>query len=280
MSSYTDHAYGEHGSQFVRVWRPVAASTPAAVPVVFIVHGGFWRAKFGLTTAAGTACESIAPDLAHRGLAAVEIEYRRGDDFPYPHPNDDVVAAVRFVGRRRNVIGGVNLRTDRAAMLGFSAGGQLALCAALELEPALRPVAVFAVAPVADLELAAELRLGDGGDAVVRYMGGDAGERPLAYSRACPTCRAAELAALPCQLVTVAGLNDVDVPLQLTAALRRALARRRPAQSPIDIDVPGADHYDLMDARHAAWEDRVVGQLLASLHDGSGEGAAATFGTT
>lgn len=231
--TYSDYLYGPNPSQFVRIWRPPVAHAPGTpqltpqltpVPVVYILHGGFWKAKYGIATAAGTACETIAPDLVTRGFAAVEIEYRRGDAFPFPHPNEDVLEAMRFVSR--TLRGAFGLQTQSAALLGFSAGGQLALWTALELEPELRPAVVIGVAPVADLELAVSLRLSDEGDAVQRYVGGRPSEVPEAYKRACPTRRAAEMANLPLPIVICSGEQDTDVPLQVANSLRRAVARQ------------------------------------------------------
>lgn len=280
--TYSDYLYGPHPSQFVRIWRPPATNTARTphlvpVPVVYILHGGFWKAKYGIATAAGTACETIAPDLVTRGFAAVEIEYRRGDAFPFPKPNQDVLEAMRFVSRRLRTAFG--LKTDSAALLGFSAGGQLALWTALELEPALRPSVVIGVAPVSDLELGVSLRLSDEGDAVERYIGGSPSERPDAYKQACPTRRAAEMAKLPFPVVVCSGLQDTDVPLQVAHSLRGAVERalrldqgQPPTQQGQQnvqqnvgserpdtlgnltfLEIPDADHYALMDATSAAW---------------------------
>jgi acetyl esterase/lipase len=246
---FSDHLYGEHASQFVRLWRP-PSTTP--VGIVYIVHGGFWKEKYGLNTPAGTACETIAPDLVRRGFAAVEIEYRRGDTFPFPVPSEDVAAAVSFVDSRLKRHYNL-LDADSATMLGFSAGGQLVLLAVLEIETALRPSAVIAVAPVANLALAAELRLSDDGDAVVRYMGGSEEEIPSKYARACPTCRACELAQMRGRIAIVAGGKDTDVPLQVVNSLRDALKGSAGQTRARVLDLPDAAHYDMMNATNPAW---------------------------
>lgn len=256
MGCYSDHMYGTDPSQFVRVWRP-ASSAPARV--VYVVHGGFWKAKYGLNTSAGTACESVAPDLVRRGFAAVEVEYRRGRAFPFPAPDEDVVAAVAFVDsrlKRHYRLCDVN----EAAMLGFSAGGQLVLGAALALTPALRPSKIIAVAPVADLHLAAELRLSDDGDAVQTYMGGESESREAQYQCACPTRRAGDLAKYPGFIAIVAGECDEDVPLRVVDSLRERLIMFQNESMDgglVDlksVNVPGANHYDMMNAHHSEWE--------------------------
>lgn len=256
MSCYSDHMYGSDPSQFVRVRRP-ASSGPARV--VYVVHGGFWKAKYGLNTVAGTACESVAPDLVRRGFAAIEVEYRRGSAFLFPAPDEDVVAAVAFVDKRLKKHYRLCDAAD-SALLGFSAGGQLVLGAVLALAPSLQPGKVVAVAPVADLHLAAQLRLSDDGDAVQTYLGGESNDKEVQYMRACPTCRAEELARYAGSIAIVAGTCDDDVPLRVVDSLRERLIRFRNETTAGDIvdlklvNVPEANHYDLMNAQHPQWE--------------------------
>ena len=68
------HRYGAHPSQYIRVAVPNGDS---ACPVAVIVHGGFWKNKYAMDSA---AIESLAPFLVARGFATVEVEYRRRDD--------------------------------------------------------------------------------------------------------------------------------------------------------------------------------------------------------
>lgn len=262
--SYSDHVYGPDPSQFVRVRRPASSAT---VRVVYIVHGGFWKAKYGLNTEAGTACESVAPDLVRRGFAAVEVEYRRGPAFPYPAPDEDVAAAVKFVNRRLKSHFRLCDAVD-AALLGFSAGGQLVLGAAVALSQELRPSTVVAVAPVADLHLAVEMGLSDDGGAVQKYMGGEIESRERQYQRACPTCRAKELAKLPgFKVHLVAGTRDEDVPQRIVESLRERLTGLQQENMTGEgfifrsVVVQGANHYDLMNANHPDW--KTIAALLS-----------------
>lgn len=248
----SDHAYGSHASHFVRVWRlPKTSACPqlAVKPVVFVVHGGFWKQKYGLDTASGSGCSTVAPALVRRGLVAVEVEYRRGDDFPHPAPIDDVADAVRYCLEDKNL----GLDAALVTLLGFSAGGQLVLQAALQLSPGFKPQSVVAVAPVADLALAARLRLSDGGDAVERAFSG------VGMREGCPTCCAESLAALcdsGCQIAVVAGLDDVDVPLEIVDSFRSELQKfANPESKLCFVNIPDANHYNLMDADHACWEE-------------------------
>jgi len=115
--------YGSHPEQVVDV--------AGDGPVVAVIHGGCFRARYGRDL-----CAPIAADLVARGYRAANVEYRRLDaGGTWPEPLDDVVAAARAV---------------RAALLvGHSAGGHLALLAAGRLD-----LPAVAQAPVADLALA------------------------------------------------------------------------------------------------------------------------------
>ncbi len=82
-------AYGDHPEQVMDVRH--AASPPAArARVAVFLHGGFWRREWGRDT-----IDTLAVDLANRGWATVNVEYRRlGCDGGWPVTGDDVAAAV------------------------------------------------------------------------------------------------------------------------------------------------------------------------------------------
>ena len=132
-------ATAPHPEQVADLWLP-AGDGPH--PGVVLVHGGCWRAEYGRDLE-----HRVAADLAARGLAVWNVEYRRLDcDGDWPVPLDDVVAAVD---------GALPAEIDpgRIALAGHSAGGHLALLAASRV----RVRGVLAQAPVSDLRLAAEL---------------------------------------------------------------------------------------------------------------------------
>ena len=106
-----------------------------------LVHGGCCRAEYGRDLE-----HRVAVDLAARGLAAWNVEYRRLDcDGDWPMTLEDVVAAAIALP--------AEIDAGRVAIAGHSAGGHLALLAAKRL----RVRGVLAQAPVCDLRLAAEL---------------------------------------------------------------------------------------------------------------------------
>jgi len=58
--------------------------------VAVLIHGGFWRARYGLDLE-----HSLAADLVARGWTVWNIEYRRiGEGGGWPETYDDVCAAI------------------------------------------------------------------------------------------------------------------------------------------------------------------------------------------
>ncbi len=115
-------AYGPATSQVVEVFLPKGKGP---FPVVVLLHGGCWLRQFeGLKQTSG-----IAADLAARGVAVWNIDYR-GVDEPgggYPGTYQDVATAV---DRLRAEAPRYRLDLNRLVVVGHSAGGHLGLWAA------------------------------------------------------------------------------------------------------------------------------------------------------
>src|SRR5260370_26103446 len=62
-------AYGPETLQFGDLYLPTGAGPRTTI---ILIHGGYWRARYGLDLMTG-----LAEDLAARGFAAWNIEYRR-----------------------------------------------------------------------------------------------------------------------------------------------------------------------------------------------------------
>jgi acetyl esterase/lipase len=62
------HRYGPHPDQFLELTLPDGSGP---LPVVVVLHGGFWRAAYGVDLA-----RPLAASLAGDGIAAVAVEYR------------------------------------------------------------------------------------------------------------------------------------------------------------------------------------------------------------
>ncbi len=108
--------------------------------LVVLVHGGFWRSEWALDT-----MESIAVDLARRGVNTWNIEYRRlGTGGGWPASAHDVLTALEFTPR-------LGLDHVPPTVIGHSAGGQLAVWAASRARP--RVGRVIGLGAVTNLEL-------------------------------------------------------------------------------------------------------------------------------
>ena len=178
MSSGKKFSYGSHAEQFIRLTYPEQekhGNEGGAVdkcPVIAIIHGGFWKEKYGVDN---SAIDSLCPFFAARGFAVCEVEYRRREHEGggFPGTNLDCVSALRHLHELSQQAGS-RLDTSRLVLLGHSAGAYLALwvcCSKAEYSPRLdfSPLLCIALAPIADLRAAHSLGLGDEGDAVHRY---------------------------------------------------------------------------------------------------------------
>jgi acetyl esterase/lipase len=120
---------------------------------VCLLHGGFWRMPYGRDE-----MDAIARDLAARGFAVWNLEYRRvgAPGGGWPGTLDDVGAGIDHLA---TLVGeGVNLDLERVAVVGHSAGGQLALWSASRASPRVRVAAAAGLAPVADLDRRRSIR--------------------------------------------------------------------------------------------------------------------------
>eukprot|EP00930_Biecheleria_cincta_P018654 TRINITY_DN14453_c0_g1_i1.p1 TRINITY_DN14453_c0_g1~~TRINITY_DN14453_c0_g1_i1.p1 ORF type:complete len:348 (+),score=71.65 TRINITY_DN14453_c0_g1_i1:27-1046(+) len=286
-----DIPYGPDGtaapenSRFVRVH-----AAPAEVPAdgvhatVMVLHGGYWKNKFGLGDPYGNAgTASLAPFFLKRGFAAVELEYRRRDHEGggWPGTNEDVLTAIRRLsdlkasavssgpaGHDKQRIAFSALSPQKLLLVGHSAGGCLALWAAHQLDPA--PI-VLAAAPVADLVRGHEMRVSDEGDAVELYMK----QPPVEEAALAEYKKASPAALLPVQFpVLVAyGEKDTDVPPKLVAEYAEAAKAMSP-DLVSEAKIPNADHFDIVNASSEAWSGHIVPCEAWSGHMAPGDDAA------
>jgi acetyl esterase/lipase len=190
------HRYGDDPSQFGELY--------GEGPVAVLIHGGFWKALYGLDLEV-----ALAEDLAGRGWAVWNIEYRRlGNGGGVPATLDDVGAAIDALAE----LDGVDL--TRVVAIGHSAGGHLAAWAATREAPRVPLTGFVAQAGVLDLQRARELRLSNG--IVDRFLDG----QPT--SVACPSAR------LPISVpaLLVHGGRDDDVPLEISERFAAASGAR------------------------------------------------------
>ena len=221
------HRYGSHPDQLADLLVP---SREGPHPVAVLLHGGFWRADF-----TRSLMDDLAAGLAGRGWASWNVEYRRGAGAATISLHD-VQAALAKLRRLR-----VPLDLRRLVLVGHSAGGHLALCAA----PTAQARLVISLAGVADLTAAVDDRLGHG--AVREFIGSAPQDAPAAYRQLDP------LAAIPtgARVLLVHGDRDDRVPLSQSRTYLAA------AQASGDdcalLELPGEDHFGLIDPETAAF---------------------------
>jgi acetyl esterase/lipase len=244
-------AYGDHPDQVGNLHLPagdesrLAGGAAGTWPAVVLIHGGFWRWGWDRTLTT-----RLAHDLAGRGFAAWNIEYRRvgQEGGGWPGTFEDVAAAVDALGRMKEV------DTTRVAAVGHSAGGHLALwLAARRRLPARAPGAAPGVslrgavsqAGVCDLVRGAVDDLGGG--ACAALLGGSPAEVPERYAVASP----AALLPLGVSQLLVHGDRDDTVPPGQSRAYVQAA---RAADDDVDlVEFRGADHFDVVEPGHASW---------------------------
>jgi len=209
--------------------------------LVVAIHGGFWRAAYGLDH-----LRPFCAALAARGFAVASLEYRRLGEpgGGWPGTLDDVQLACL------SLASGVEahaLDVSGALLVGHSAGGHLALWAAARVRPAgtLPWVGVVGLAAVSDLLEASRLDLSRG--VVHEFLGGKPEKVPARYQEASPA------AFLPLGVPTtlVHGTNDEDVPYAMSQAyVKRAQAAGDRARL---VTLEGGGHFDVIAPTSAFW---------------------------
>jgi acetyl esterase len=107
------------GGVTCRLYRPAEGT-----PLLVHLHGGGFA--FGDLETHDAHCRRLAQTS---GWAVLAVDYRRAPEFPYPAASDDVDTVVDWLGSGGARSLGVD--TSRLAVVGDSAGGQLALVAAM-----------------------------------------------------------------------------------------------------------------------------------------------------
>jgi acetyl esterase/lipase len=160
------------------VYRPAYQHDP--LPGLIVVHGGTWQS--------GSNAEFVALNayLAGRDYVVAAINYRLSPPHQFPAGRDDVLAAIAYLKVYGHEFG---MDPTRIALLGRSAGGQLALLAAYTAgEPAIR--GVISIYGPTDLQFGFEHpappRLFDTREALTTYLGGAPADASDAYFAASP----------------------------------------------------------------------------------------------
>lgn len=213
-----------------------------------VIHGGCWRAYWQLDL-----MDALCEDLAARGIAAWNVEYRRlGQGGGWPMSLIDVGAATDLL----DLLSARHpLDLARVLAIGHSAGGHLALWTAARhrlpggvpgCDPVVRVGSVLVLAGISDLREG--FRQGTCDHAVYELLGGPPDELADRYRHASP----AELLPLGVPQVLVHGSADVDVDPSITGGYA---SRARAAGDPvIEVRLEGFDHFDVIDPKSAIWQ--------------------------
>jgi len=241
-------AYGNEPAQVVDLFLPKSSGPH---PVVVLLHGGCYLAEYqGLAQTSG-----IAADLASRGYAVWNVEYRKLGEpgAGYPGTYLDVASALdRLKAEARTH----RLNTRRVVALGHSAGAHLALwgasrarlskSSALWRADPLKVRAVVSLGGIGDLKPHAGVFAGACGPSIAQVA------PPRTYAETSP----AELLPSGAAVTMIHGEFDHVMPFdtgEAYAAKVRAAGDRGEA-----IEIKGAGHFDPVIPTTDAWKTVVV----------------------
>jgi acetyl esterase/lipase len=214
-----------------------------------MVHGGCWQKAIADRTLMNWAAEA----LRQSGLAVWNIEYR-GVDEPgggYPGTFLDVAHAADAL---RDSATKYNLKLDRIATFGHSAGGHLALWLAarrklpatspLRMDNPLKIAGVVNSGGLADLKASAQVTQADCLANILDKLTGPPGtSRPDVFSDTSP----AEMLPVDIQVESVSGDQDRISPPVLAESLGRRLAPARAwivrNTGHVELIAPGTDAF-------------------------------------
>ena len=242
--------YGDDPSQFGDLFLPKSSGPH---PVVFLLHGGCWRAQYGLEPIA-----QLARAIADKGMAVWSLEYRRlGNGGGWPHTFLDVARGADLL---RDFADEHNLDLTRVVAVGHSAGGHLALWSAgrkqLSAESPLytgNPLAfksVVALAPVCDLERAVAWDICTEASDVL--VGGHPREVSNNYYQGSPNA----LLPLGIPHISINGVMDDIVPIDYVRGF--VITAQKLGDNAQLLAVPDVGHFEIVTPGHSA------GQLVIS----------------
>ena len=225
-------AYGPHPEQVADLRLP-GRSGPH--PVAVLVHGGVWADHY-----TRDLMDGMAVDLAQRGMATWNIEYRRIP--PVGGWRDTMSDVPAAVGALAAVSDRHRLDLDRVTVIGHSAGAQLACFATRTAN--VRPARLVLLAGMLDLA-----NLGSRLDARIAAFLGDEVETHLA------TVDPIRALPLGVPLLAVHGGRDRHVPPDQSRRFTEASSAAGDRAEL--VEPPGMDHMDVISPLAAGWEDVV-----------------------
>lgn len=246
--------YGNNEYQFAELRLPKGEGP---YPVAIVIHGGFWRAGFGLEL-----MDHLSDDLTSRGIATWNIEYRRvgQEGGGWPGTLSDAAHAADYL---HTVAEDYHLNLSKVVTIGHSAGGHLAVWLAarhnlpttseLYSSNPLSLVGAFSLAGVLDLELMEEVHhipedLYQSDNNPVRdLLGGRPSDVPERYAEASPR----RLLPISVPLVLVHGGLDVNVPIGMSQLFKEQAHKAGDLAELITF--PEAEHFKLIQPDSREW---------------------------
>ncbi|PYE20751.1 prolyl oligopeptidase family protein [Williamsia limnetica] len=167
------------------LYLPAGQQNVDSIPLVVLIHGGAWQAQLG-----ANLFDPFARDLAAKGMAVYNIEYRRvGSGGGWPTTFEDVSQALDNVVAIDKKF--PQLETTDALVVGHSAGAQLAVWGGTRHKldsdevgsnPKFRPTKVISLAGPLDMVQAVK----NGDDRIVTALGGTPSQVPDRYTSVDP----------------------------------------------------------------------------------------------
>lgn len=262
-----DHriTYGADPSQFGDLYLPNnsgnSGNPDGLLPVVLLIHGGCWRAQYGLGPIGG-----MARALSQKGVAVWSLEYRRlgngiGGGGGWPNTFLDAAKGADFL---RELANDYPLDLNKVVAVGHSAGGHLALWAAarsnlkadseLYTENPLKLQSVVALAPVCDLERAVAWDICTEASDVL--VGGHPREFCENYNQGSPS----NLLPLGLKHITINGALDDIVPLEYVTGFVETASKL--GDEATLIPVPEVGHFEIVTPSHPSGQ-LVLDTILA-----------------
>ena len=200
-------------------------------PAVVLIYGGSWQHGSPADMAAR------ARTYAALGYTAIAVDYRHAPAFQYPTQINDVSDALATIAHNARAW---NVDRARVAVMGYSAGAQLALLAAYGPEP-------LAIKAVVALYAPEDLTQGYNNPpvpdpvnvraSIAHYIGGTPVQDPDAYAAASPLSHVRS--GLPATLL-IGGARDELVRLEFQHQMRDRLHLQ--GDLVISIDLPCSNH--------------------------------------
>jgi acetyl esterase/lipase len=262
-----DHriSYGANFWQFGDLRLP---ETQGPHPVVVLIHGGCWQARYDLHL-----MDAMAERLTSLGYATWNLEFRRDghETGGWPGTLQDVLLGTRHLV---NLATSFDLDLGNTVVVGHSSGGHLALWLAAQVpltqnNPVLATTplqlrGVVALAPAVDLyEIYSNPEIGCH-DAVASFMGATPSEDPARYQFASP----AQMERISVPQITIAGGRDAIITVAHVDGFVRA-ARAR-GDSIRDIIIDSSGHFEMVTPGTEEWaivEDAIISLMTTDLRN-------------